>query len=75
MSWIIENMGTIVICLLLCAIVTAIIIRLIKNKKAGKSSCGCGCQNCAMSGACHAAGDQDMKKAEEEILRKIRENK
>ncbi len=75
MSWIIENIGTIVICLLLVAIVSAIIIRLIKNKKAGKSSCGCGCQSCAMAGACHAAGAEDMKKAEDEILRKIRENK
>ncbi len=74
MSWIIENIGTIVICLLLVAIVSAIIIRLIKNKKAGKSSCGCGCQSCAMAGACHGASDADMKKAEDAILRKIREN-
>lgn len=53
MSWIIDNLGTIVVGLLLAAIVTAIIIRQVKLKKAGKTSCGCGCKNCAMAGACH----------------------
>ena len=35
MSWMIDNLGTIVVGLLLAAVVTAITIRLIKNKKAG----------------------------------------
>ena len=26
----------------------------IKDKKAGKSSCGCNCANCAMAGKCHS---------------------
>ena len=33
MSWMIDNLGTIVVGLLLAAVVTAISIRLIKNKK------------------------------------------
>jgi hypothetical protein len=27
---------------------------LIKDKKAGKSSCGCNCSHCAMAGKCHS---------------------
>ena len=73
MSWIIENMGTVVVGILLAAIVIAIIIRLVKNKKAGKS--GCGCQNCAMAGACHGASAENTEKMADDIIRKIRENK
>ena len=35
------------------AVIAAIVIRLILNKKKGRSSCGCGCDNCPMGGSCH----------------------
>ena len=53
LAWLTENMATIIICALLIAVVTAIIVSIVKNKKKGKSSCGCGCANCPMSGSCH----------------------
>ena len=53
MMWLSNNMSTIVVCIVLIAVVTAIIVRMIKNKKQGKSSCGCGCQNCAARSSCH----------------------
>ena len=53
MTWMITNLGTIIVALTLIAIVAVIIFRIAKNKKAGKSSCGCGCENCAMRGQCH----------------------
>ena len=46
-------MATVVISLALIAVVAGIIARMIKNKKAGKSSCGCGCGSCPMNGGCH----------------------
>lgn len=46
-------MGTIIISLILLAIVASVIFKMIKDKKAGKSSCGCGCSSCPMSKACH----------------------
>ncbi|MCR4719155.1 MAG: FeoB-associated Cys-rich membrane protein [Firmicutes bacterium] len=46
-------MATIIISLVLLAIVAGIVVKMAKDKKAGKSSCGCGCANCPMSGACH----------------------
>lgn len=33
--------------------VAAVIIKKIKDKKAGKSGCGCGCSGCALKGKCH----------------------
>ncbi|MDE6679545.1 MAG: FeoB-associated Cys-rich membrane protein, partial [Ruminococcus sp.] len=37
-------MGTIVTALILIAVIALIIFRMIKDKKDGKSSCGCGCE-------------------------------
>lgn len=54
MMWLLSNMSTIVVCIVLIAVVTAIIVGMIKNKKQGRSSCGCGCQNCAMRNSCHS---------------------
>ena len=53
LAWLTENMATIIICAVLIAVVSAIIISMIKNKKKGRSSCGCGCADCSMSGSCH----------------------
>ncbi|MBQ7129257.1 MAG: FeoB-associated Cys-rich membrane protein [Clostridia bacterium] len=52
-NWIAENIGTIIVCLILIAIVTAIIIFQVKQKREGKSSCGANCAHCALNGKCH----------------------
>ncbi len=48
-----ENAGTILISLALVAVSAGIIIRLRRDKKEGKSSCGGSCGCCPMSGSCH----------------------
>ena len=53
MQAIAENAGTILISLALAGLVTLIVIRLRKDKKQGKPSCGCNCGNCPMAGSCH----------------------
>ena len=50
--WIAENWATILISLLLLALVVWIVVSLLKNRKKGKSSCGCNCAHCAMAGSC-----------------------
>ncbi len=52
-AWFMANWGTIVVSLILIGIVTLIIVNLRNKKKQGKSSCGCNCAHCAMSGSCH----------------------
>jgi hypothetical protein len=54
-SFLSENLGNLVVCLLLAAIVGLAIYILVRNKKNGKSSCGCGCANCPSAGMCHPA--------------------
>lgn len=54
LDWIMENLATIIICLVLAGIVIKIAAVMIKNKREGKISCGCGCQDCAMQGSCHS---------------------
>ena len=47
MTWLMNNLSTIIVCIALVAVVVLIINKMIKDKKKGKSSCGCGCSNCA----------------------------
>lgn len=53
-TWLLENIATILISLILLAAVAGIVVKLIKDKKKGNASCGCGCSNCAMSAHCHS---------------------
>ena len=55
-AWIAHNIVTIIICLVLAAIVAAIIAKIVIDKKKGRSSCGCNCAHCALSGSCHKKG-------------------
>lgn len=52
-QWISENAGTIIVSIALITLVTRIVIRLRKDKKQGKASCGGNCGCCPMSGSCH----------------------
>ena len=53
MEFIKNNLGTIVVLVILLAVVTLIVIRLVKNKRNGKTSCGCGCEYCENAKYCH----------------------
>ena len=52
MDFITQNIGTIGVLLVLGLVVVLIINKMRKDKKQGKSSCGCGCTNCAMREGC-----------------------
>ena len=53
MSWFSENIGTLIVLLILAAVVVLIIRSMRRDKAAGKSFCGAGCAHCAMRGKCH----------------------
>ena len=52
-QWIGDNAGTIIVSAVLIALVAGIVIRMRKDKKQGKSSCGCNGGSCPMAGARH----------------------
>ena len=47
-----ENLGTIIVLAAVLALVAFLTLKLVKDKKAGKSGCSCGCSSCPMSGKC-----------------------
>lgn len=53
LTWIKANLATVIISAVLLVIVAAIIVSIVKDKRHGKSSCGCKCASCPMSGSCH----------------------
>lgn len=54
MEFIIQNIGTIVVILILVLIVGLVIRKMYKDKKEGKAcACGNSCSGCAMRGTCH----------------------
>ena len=52
-AWFAANGGTLLITLALVVIIALVIFKLYKDKKKGASSCGCGCEHCAMRDKCH----------------------
>ena len=48
MGFIAQNIGTIIVGLILLAIVALIVRKLVRDKRSGKG--GCGCESCAMGG-------------------------
>jgi len=50
----VKHIPWILIALAFAALLVFIAYRLIRAKKRGASSCGCGCSQCAMRDACHA---------------------
>lgn len=52
MTWIINNIGTIAVFIVLAAAVVLIIQKMKKDKASGKHSCGAGCANCALCDKC-----------------------
>lgn len=53
-TFLIENLATILISAVILGVVALIVINLRKNKKNGKAvGCGCGCESCPSSSVCH----------------------
>lgn len=54
MSFITENLATIIVGLVILLVVGLIIRKMVRDKRAGKSGCGCGCGSCPSSSMCHS---------------------
>ena len=56
LTWLENNMPSVIAGVLVIAVLTAVIYSMVRNKKQGKSSCGCsGCSGCnGCGGGCGA---------------------
>ena len=52
LTWVSANLANIAVAALLLLIVGLALRRMLWNKKAGKSSCGCDCASCPSCGSC-----------------------
>ena len=50
------NPPTVIALIIVALIVIGLIALMIVNKKKGKTSCSCGCSNCAFKDSCHTNG-------------------
>ncbi len=53
-DWLIANIGSVLVGVVVLAVVALVIVLMVRDKKKGKSSsCGCSCTSCPMAGKCH----------------------
>jgi predicted permease len=52
LNYIAANLATILVGAVVLAIVAAVVVKLIRDKKRNKSSCGCGCSGCPNAQSC-----------------------
>lgn len=57
MDWIVSNMGTIIVCIILVAAVGAILFNMLKKKQKGMPSCGGNCSGCLVK--CEHYGEKE----------------
>ncbi len=55
LAFLTDNLAAILICAVLLTVVVLIVVNLIRNKKKGKTSCGCGCEVCPSASLCHTS--------------------
>ena len=61
-DWLVSQLSTIFVLLILSAVVALIIVSLANDRKKGVSSCGGSCGACPMHDKCHAAAKRQTKK-------------
>jgi len=61
-AWLSANLLTVILSILIAVLFLLTVIHLIRSRKQGKSTCGCGCAGCPHSGACHNASDATTQK-------------
>ncbi len=56
-EWLAANLATIVVSLIVLAIVSLVVWKMVRDKKHGKGGCSCGgsCSTCGACGACHGS--------------------
>ena len=63
-EWLKNSIGTIVVVVLLLAAVVGVVLKMVRDRKNGKSGCGYGCGSCPAAKSCHSSNSD--RKSEEE---------
>lgn len=52
-EWILNNLASVIVLSVVAAVITLVIIKMVRDKRRGKPSCNCGCGGCPMKDTCH----------------------
>ncbi len=52
MDWLTANLGTITVGLVVAAVIALIVVNILRKRKKGQTTCGCGCSDCPMKNKC-----------------------
>ena len=61
LSWLCNNLGTIIVSAVLVLIVALVLFVMIRDKRAGKSACSHSCGSCAVSAECQRRAKEFRK--------------
>ena len=61
LNWLQAHVATMLVAALLLAAVVLAVVKIIRDQKSGKCSCGGQCSGCAMSGQCHVEEHPDKE--------------
>lgn len=61
LTWITENLASLIAGTVVLGIVVLVVIKLVKDKRNNKSACGCGCANCPYSASCSKTPQENNK--------------
>lgn len=55
-NWLLQNLANLLALGVVLALSVRILVRVLRNRRQGKTSCGCGggCSGCSLSGSCHS---------------------
>lgn len=53
LDFIVNYGGSVAVGAVVLAVIVLIIVKCVKDRRAGKTSCGCDCTGCAGCGCCH----------------------
>ncbi len=53
LNWLSANWASLVVGLALAAVIAAVLLKMIRDKKQNKSACGCSCSGCPGADYCH----------------------
>ncbi len=55
LAWLHTNYGTLIAAAVVIAVVALIIVKMVSDKRKGRTSCSHGCSSCSMHDQCHRA--------------------
>ncbi len=58
LQWLQQNIATILVAAVVFAVLALVVVKMVRDRKRGKTSCSCGCGGCPHADACHGTKEK-----------------